>query len=124
MLCRYFKDSSLFPTLAEGAEPSKSSRCSALTGNIGIGGVRSVLLLRCSHLCVMPQIGWGLVEEEQSSAPSVSGSLGKREFAPEIMRPHGWNNLNVSLQDQPTSLSFALSLSVFNTGLTFWVNTS
>lgn len=80
MICRYFNDSPLFPTLAEGAKPSKPSRCSALTRNIGIGGVHSVLLLRCSHLHGLPQIGWGLVAREQrgggggAAAQSVSGS--------------------------------------------------
>lgn len=117
MICRYFNDSPLFPTLAEGTEPSKPSRCSALTRNIGIGGVHSVLLLRCSHLHGLPQIGWGLVAREQRSGGGGAAAqrtvclwvLGKRGFAPETMRPHGWNNLNVSLPDQPTSLSFALS---------------
>lgn len=115
MICRYFNDSPLFPTLADWAEPSKPSRFSALTRNIGIGGVHSVLLLGCSHLHVLPQIGLGLVAREQrggggGAAANCLWVLGKRGFSPETMRPHGWNNLNVSLQDQPTSLSFALSL--------------
>ncbi len=131
MIFRYFNDSPLFPTLADGAEPLKPSRCSALTRNIGKGGFHSVLLLRCSHLHVLPQIGWGLVEREQRGGEggeaaqlSVSGSWERGDLS---LKSRGLMGGTTSMFLYGTNLLPFLLLPLclqYCAELTFSINTS